>query len=351
MIFVRNAFGERFEVPPGYLNTASIGVPPQRAGAAVAEAVRGWCTGAAQPADFDGDVHCARAAFGRLVGVAPEQVTAGVTVSQLVGLVAASLPGGARVLAARGDFASTRFPFHAQTERGIVVDEVELAELPAALEAEPCDLVAVSVVQSADGRVVDLDALREAAARTGTAVLLDATQAAGWLPLSLDWADYVVATGYKWLMCPRGAAWMAVRPDRLDALVPHAANWCAGQDPWASLYDTPMRLATDARRLDLSPVWLAQRGAAAVLPWLAGLDLTEVHRHCTGLADTFRAEWGLPPTGSAIVSVPMTDPTAAVHRLAEAGVTATVRAGALRLSFHLYNAEDDVETVLRALHG
>ena len=47
------------------------------------------------------------------------------------------------------------------------------------------DLVAVSVVQSADGAIVDLDGLRG----DRQAVLLDVTQAAGWLPLRLDWAD------------------------------------------------------------------------------------------------------------------------------------------------------------------
>jgi selenocysteine lyase/cysteine desulfurase len=37
------------------------------------------------------------------------------------------------------------------------------------------------------------------------------------------------------------------------------------------------------------------------------------------------------------------------ERLAAAGVRAAVRAGRLRLSFHLYNSDADVEAVLRAL--
>jgi cysteine sulfinate desulfinase/cysteine desulfurase-like protein len=40
-------------------------------------------------------------------------------------------------------------------------------------------LVAVSAVQSADGRVADLDALHAASAATGARVLLDTTQATG----------------------------------------------------------------------------------------------------------------------------------------------------------------------------
>jgi selenocysteine lyase/cysteine desulfurase len=67
------------------------------------------------------------------------------------------------------------------------------------------------VAQSADGHLVDLDALR-AVREVGTRVVLDATQSVGWLPAPLGWADAVVCAGYKWLLCPRGVAWMAVHP-------------------------------------------------------------------------------------------------------------------------------------------
>src|SRR5690606_23416278 len=48
---------------------------------------------------------------------------------------------------------------------------------------------------------------------------------------------------------------------------------------------------------------------------------------------------------SAIVSVPRPD---AARRLAEAGVVSATRAGAARVSFHLYNTEADVERALAA---
>ncbi|MCT2584663.1 aminotransferase class V-fold PLP-dependent enzyme [Actinophytocola gossypii] len=334
---MRLAHGQQFDLPPGYLNTASIGVPPVAAADALEREVRRWRTGAARPPDYDDHVTTARAAWASLVGVPPTRVASASNVSQLVGLVAASLPPATRVLTLAGEFTSVTFPFAA---RGMPVTEVSADELPSRIADH--DLVAVSAVQSADGAVLDLAALR--AAKGGTPVLLDVTQAAGWLPLDLDWADWVVGAGYKWLLAPRGVAWLAARPEALERTVPVAANWFAAADPWDGIYGMPLRLAPDARRLDLSPVWFAQLGAAASLPWLAGLDLAEVRAHCVALADAVLAARDLPPRGSAIVSLDLSDEQAA--KLAAAGVAGSIRAGRTRLAFHLYNDWDDVDLVV-----
>lgn len=342
---MRTAFGAEFDVRPGYLNTPSIGVPPTQVVDALVRGVRRWGAGADDPPDFDGQVASARAGFARLVGVPAERVAVGASASQLVSLVAAGVPDGARILLAAGEFTSVSFPFAAQAERrALRLTEVPLADLPAAVGGH--DLVAVSVVQSADGRIVDLSALRAACAAASVPVLLDVTQAAGWTPLRLDWADWVVGAGYKWLMAPRGAAWLAVHPRALDATVPLAANWYAGGDPWQSTYGLPLRLADGARGLDLSPVWHAQAGAAVALAYLNSLDLDTVREHCVGLADLLLDRLGLPPRGSAIVSIAA---EGAAQRLADAGVRASVRAGRARVGFHLYNTVDDVDLVVRAL--
>jgi selenocysteine lyase/cysteine desulfurase len=337
---MRDAFGESFDVPTGYLNTASIGVPSVSVADAVAGAVAEWRVGVARPPQYDLAVAAARAAWARLVGVAPEHVASSASVSQLAGLVAASVPDGTRVLTVADEFTSVTFPFAAQEKRGVTVTEVRPDQLLDAVSDH--DLVAVSVVQSADGAIVDLDALRAA----GKPVLLDVTQAAGWLPLHLDWADYVIGGSYKWLFAPRGAAWLAVHPDA-PVPVPHAANWYAAEDPWAGVYGLPLRLAADTRKLDLSPVWFAQVGAAVSTEWLASLDLARVRDHCVGLADTVLTELGLPAQGSAIISLDLDEEQ--TERLGRAGVVSAVRAGRTRLSCHLYNTEDDVDRVLGAL--
>jgi selenocysteine lyase/cysteine desulfurase len=342
---VREAFGEHFDLPPGYLNTASIGVPSASTADTMIDTVAEWRRGAAQPGDFDSDVLAARVAWARLVGVAPENVATGATVSQLIGLVAASVPDGSRVVCVGREFTSVTFPFAAQAHRGVSVVEADPAGVLGELDG--ADLLVVSVVQSADGAVIDLAALRSAAQSAGIQILLDVTQAAGWLPMELGWADYVVGACYKWLLAPRGAAWMSVRPDRLAELVPHAANWYAAEDPWQGIYGLPLRLAATARRLDVSPVWFAQRGAATALSWIAELDMVAVRDHCVRLANKVTAELALPPTDSAIIALDVSERQS--QRLADAGVVASTRAGRTRLSFHLYNTEEDVRLVVDAV--
>jgi len=336
----RTAFGQEFDIPAGYLNHASIGVPPKIVGQAVADAVERWRTGTDQPSLFDESVAAGRDGFARLVGVPVSHVAMSASASQLVATVAGGLPDGARVLVARGEFTSLTFPFAVQAHRGVTVTEVDLDELVVA--AADHDLVAVSVVQSADGRIADLDGLRASGAR----VLLDVSQALGWLPLSLGWADWVVGVGYKWLLSPRGSAWLACGPRALERTLPVGANWYAGEDPWTTVYDLPLRLAADSRRLDTAPVWLAQVGAGVALPWLASLDMVAVRDHCVGLADKLLAGLGLPPAGSAIVSIDRPD---AYERLVELGVRASLRAGRIRLGCHLGNTEEDIDLALEAL--
>ncbi len=286
----------------------------------------------------------AREAFARLCHVPVAWIAAGTSVSSLVSIVAAAVPDRSRVLCADREFTSVTFPFAAQRRRGVVIDEVPLDRLPE--RAGDYDMVVASVVQSADGALLDVDALYRGVRGTDTRVLLDVTQAAGWLELRTSWADAVVAAGYKWLLAPRGTAWMALRPELAGRLEAIGANWYAGSDRWQSIYGLPLRLATDARRFDASPAWFSQVGAAAVLPRLVALDAGDVQRHCAGLADALRAELGEPATGSAIVSVRR---AGAAARLERAGIVASVRAGATRVGFHLHNDANDLDRVVDAL--
>ncbi len=335
----------RFAVEPGYLDSASIGAPCDETWDAMQAAMTAWRAGRAKPQEYDALVTASRASFARLAGVSADDVCVGSQASVLVGLVAAALPDGARVVAVEGDFTSALFPFMAQADRGVEVTLVPLADLAGAIDADTT-LVTVSAVQSATGEIADLDAIERAAAACGAQTLVDATQACGWLPIDAARFDFVVCAAYKWLLCPRGAAFMTVRRERLAGVRPSAAGWYAGDDIWTSIYGSPLRLAPDARRLDVSPAWLCWVGAAPALALLEQVGIEAIRSHDVGLANRVREGLGMPPGDSAIVCVTGEH---AAERLAAAGIRASMRAGAVRLSFHLYNDAADADRALAAL--
>lgn len=329
-----------------YLNTASYGLPPRPAWDALQAALADWRGGRTSWEPWGESTDSARASFARLCRVPGEWVAVGANVSTLVGLVAAGLPDGARVLSTRPEFTSALWPFMAQG-RGIEVECVEPSQLAEAIGAST-DLVAFSVVQSSTGELADLDAISAAAAHHGALTLADATQAAGWLPLDGRRFDALICSAYKWLMSPRGSAFMSLRPELGERLVPHGAGWYAGDDVHASYYGPPLRLATDARRFDVSPAWFSWVGTAPALEVLLDVGVDTIHAHDLRLANLFREGLGLEPGDSAIVSaeIPHAD-----ELLRESGIMAAARAGLLRTSWHVYNDEDDVERVLAALGG
>ncbi len=329
-----------------YLNTASYGLPPRTAHEAFLKAADEWRHGRTGFWGWDESVGAARASFARLLGVAADDVAVGSQSSAFAGLVALSLERGARVVSAQEDFTSVLWPFLARPD--LEVELVPLDDVAEAIDSRTA-LVAVSAVQSVDGRVADLDAIAVAAAHHGALTYLDATQAAGWLPLDAGRFDYLAASGYKWLMNPRGTAFFAVRPEAAERLQPHLAGWYAGDDPVETNYGAPLRLAGGARRFDVSPAWLSWVGAAPALALLEDAGIDAVHDHDVGLADRFRAGLGLPTGDSAIVAAELD--AAANERLRAAGVMFTERSGLTRFSFHLSTSEHDVDRALEAIAG
>lgn len=330
-----------------YLNTASTGLLPGRTVEAMRTAVASVAAG--RPADMFADVEAARASFARLAGVPAARVAAGASVAVYSGLIAAALPSGAEVLTAEADFSSVVNPFHVRGD--LKVRAVPLERLAESVRPGTA-LVAVSAAQSADGRVADLPAIREAARTHGARTYVDASQAAGWLPLTADAYDYVSSVAFKWLLCPRGVAFLVV-PEDFGGLTALFAGWVAGQAPWDSCYGPVEELAHSARRFDESPSLFSYAGARHSLELLEQLGVERVRVHDLGLADRFRAglrELGhepVPAPGAPIVSVPGLGRLQ--QELSEAGVEVSDRAGHLRAAFHLYNTPADVDRLLDAL--
>lgn len=331
----------------GYLDTATYGLPPRSTLAALEDAVRGWRDWEDWRA-WERDGERCRELFGRIVGAPAESVALMAAVSAAAGIVAASLPVGRgdNVVCYEREFQSALFPWLALEERGVEVRLRPLEALADSVDART-QLVAVSTVQSADGRLADLDALRDA----GAPLFLDATQSAGALPVEVEGVDFLAAAGYKWLCCPRGLTFFYVRPERLPELEPWLAGWKSIDDVYERFYGLPKNLTSAARRLDTSLPWLVAAGSRASLELIDGLGVDRIAEHDRALAARFCAGLGLPETGSSIVQVERADAETAAGRLRAAGVKCSVRAGALRFAFHLYNDEADVDLALEVLAG
>lgn len=331
---------------PGWLNTASYGLPPQPAWDALQAALADWRVGATSWEGWDEATTASRASFARLVGVPSADVTVGSQVSQLIAPIAAAVGDGARVVVPEIEFTSNLFPWMAHQDRLTVVT-VPTNRLVDAIAAG-CDVVAFGLVQSATGEVADYPQIVAAARDAGAMVIADATQACGWLPFDASLADVVVVAAYKWLMGPKGTAFAYLSPAVQELVRPMAAGWYAGADVHSSYYGPPLRLATDARRFDVSPAWFSWVGTAPALAVIEEIGVPAIRDHNVALANRFLAGLGQPPSDSAIVTV---DAPGAEAKLEAAGIRAAVRAGRVRASFHVYSSETDVDLALNALVG
>ncbi len=208
-------------------------------------------------------------------------------------------------------------------------------------------LVSVSAVQSSDGALAPLADLARACREHGARLLVDTTQSAGWLPLPQVPIDYTVCSTYKWLLAPRGTALLTGTREALAQLRPLAPSWYAAEHPWKSLYGAGAPPATDARRLDQAPVWGAALALAQSLRVIEETGPAVIGAHNVALADRLRTALDLEPADSAIVSLPVSE--RAATRVAEAGIATASRNGRMRVAFHLYNTDQDVDHLLTAL--
>ena len=328
-----------------YCNTASYGLPPRPAWDALQEALADWRGGRTSWEHWGESTEAARAAFARIVGVDAGRVAVGSTVSELIGSIVTGLPAGTRVIVPDIEFTSNLFPYLVQSR--LDVRTVPVASVADAV-ADGAGAVAFSAVQMSTGEVADVDAILGAASAVNAFTICDATQAVGWLPIDGGRFDALVCTAYKWLMSPRGTAFLTVSDRLLADAVPHNAGWYAGDDVHASYFGPPLRLAHDARRFDLSPAWFNWVGTAPALELIEEIGVQAIHDHNVALANRFRAGLGMESANSAIVSADVPD---AAARLQRAGIVAAMRGGRLRTSWHVYNDERDVDQVLEEALG
>jgi selenocysteine lyase/cysteine desulfurase len=175
-----------FHPAPGltYLDTATYGLPPDPTTEAMRRAHAEWVDGTGRWVDWDKQSERARAAFARLMNVAPARVALLPSVSVGMGVVSAALQPGDRVVAPAAEFRSVLYPLLVARDRG--VDLVEVDDIDRLVDAitPGTKLVAISLVQMQTGRVLPVRDIVDRAEAVGARVLLDATHGVPFVDLA-----------------------------------------------------------------------------------------------------------------------------------------------------------------------
>lgn len=334
-----------------YLDSATYGLPPQATVDALDRATRAWQAGTADwITDWDAPTDGAPRDFAALIGAAEDTIATIPASSVGTGLVAGMLGAGDEVVVPADEFTSSLFPLLVAKERGAVIREVPFDDLAASI-GPATTLVAFSLVQMQTGKVADLEAITAAAGGVGARVMIDATQAIPFVPLEglIDRIDYLVCSGYKHLLSPRGTAYLYVRRDHWDELEPRNANWRAADLPYGRYFGGPLTLAPDARRFDVSRGWFAWVGATESLRLLTEWKALGAFEAVRGLAEGLAGRLGVPWYGGSLVCAPLGDGEAARAACMAAGVRASVRGTAVRFAVHVYNTETDLDRAAEAI--
>lgn len=322
-------------------------------------AIDEWEAGSFSWRDAEAAAFATRGLFAEILGVDETSVALMSSVAEAATTVARSLPVGTIVLGEK-EFRSNLLPWLQLTDEGFtirqvngVADVVQTRDLIDAIEPGTT-LVAVSEVLSRNGNRADLAAIAAQCRSVGARLFVDATQSLGALQLSPQEFDFVACHGYKWLLAPRGCAWLYARPDRLTELRPCAPSWRSSAD--GQYFGEPSELPSTARKLDSSFSWLPWLGARAALTVIASVDPLTMESHVLSLAESFRSaltDLGVTPlrveTPSHIVVVPVGDAQTVEYQLRESNIAATSVGEAVRFGFHGFNNENDVDLALRAL--
>ncbi len=197
-----------------YLNTPGCAPGARPVTRALHRALEDWESGSFSTLSWERDALKTRALFARLIGAEEGLVALLSSASEGAATVARSLPPG-KVVVGEREFRSNLFPWPSLKGEGrevVVVPVTDSGEVPTEALLDAVDdrtaLVAISSVQFASGFRARLAEVTERTKETGARLFLDATQHVGALRFDVGeiLPDYAVAHGYKWLLCPRGAA-------------------------------------------------------------------------------------------------------------------------------------------------
>lgn len=312
-----------------------------------------------------GEAERARAAAAALIGAQADDVAIVGSISHAMATVAHNLapaPGG-RALRVADEFPSLCYAFdRLAAERGLSVEIVPrpadgdwTAALLAAVTrpgAPPLAIATLTPLHWADGTVIDLDRLAPAVHATGAALVVDATQAVGAVPVDVArWRpDFLAFPTYKWALGPYGLAFLYAAPHRQDGTPIEANNGNRPPAAGARRYDK-------GERNDPVALPMAATGMELIADW--GVPAVAVRlRELTDRLAEGAAALGL-ATAPGVLRAPHIlgarmrggVPDGLIARLRERDVFVSDRLGVLRISPHVWADEADVDRCVIALRA
>ncbi len=350
-----------------YLNSCSQGALSAAVEAGLLDYIASWHQGGSPWDVWVQKYEEARAVFARFIGAEPEEVAIVPSASAGISGVASALDFGRRNNVVLGEF---EFPtmghvWLAQQRRGAEVRFVtaENGALPVEAYEKLIDtrtlIVPLTHVSFLNGFRSDVPGITRLAHQRGALVLLDGYQDCGTRPLDVKdlGVDFYVSGTLKYLLGPAGVAFLYVRRELLESLVPTVTGWFGQANPYA--FDVRhFDPSPAARRFETgTPPIMNLYGAVRGVELLTGLGLDTISKHVATLAQLMvegarslgiRIKTPADTVGPLVV-LESRDLDALLARLDAHGIVASGRHNGLRISFHLYNTRGDVEQLLAVL--
>ncbi|MFD2113364.1 aminotransferase class V-fold PLP-dependent enzyme [Thiorhodococcus fuscus] len=177
-----------------------------------------------------------RKRLARLIGAgSPKDIALAKNTSEALSVIAHGITWreGQNIVGIQQEFPSNRIVWESLGTQGVEWRGLNLdaSDDPEADLMALCDddtrLLAVSWVQYASGRRLDLERLGIYCRAKGILFCVDAIQGLGVLPCDVQRfrTDFLVADGHKWLMGPEGLALLYVRPELRETLTLRQFGW------------------------------------------------------------------------------------------------------------------------------
>lgn len=227
-----------------------------------------------------------------------------------------------------------------------------------AMSDDVCVIIAMHV-HSNNGLVSPVQTLCDNAREKGIFSIIDVAQSAGVMPITLnDWrADVVIGSCLKWLCGGPGAGFMWVNPNIINDLTPIDIGWFSHENPFE--FDIgEFRYAPDALRFwggtpSIAPYIIATTGVNLINE--IGVDKIHTHNRaltnyvCDNADEHWRPQLDLKQKGGTMCIKAGEQCAAISAKLNAYNCHFDTRSDVVRLSFHLWNDENDAKIVADCL--